>query len=57
MLKDVHENLKHGTEFIIKSNEYLAENKIENKTEKLLLKYEHGNNIHKHRKLQNEWST
>ena len=57
MPKDVHENLKHGTEFIIKSNEYLAENKIKNKTEQLLLKYKHGNNIHEHRKLQNEWST
>ena len=46
--------MKHGIEFIIKSNEYLAENKIKNKTEQSLLKYKHGNNIHEHRKLQNE---
>ena len=26
--KDVHENLKHETEFIIKSNELLAENTV-----------------------------
>ena len=28
--KDVDENLKHEIEFIIKSNEFLAENKIKN---------------------------
>ena len=44
--KDADENLKHKIEFIIKSNESLAENKIKNKTEQLLLKYRHGNNIH-----------
>ena len=41
-------------EFIIKSNEYLAENKIKNKIEQLLLKYDHGNNIHEHRKQRNK---
>ena len=43
--------------FIIKINEHLAENKIKNETEKLLLKYKHGNNIHEHGKQQNEWTT
>ena len=33
-------------EFIIKSNEYLAENKIKNETEHLLSIYVHGNNIY-----------
>ena len=37
--KDVDENLKHEIEFIIKSNESLAENKTKNKIEQLLLKY------------------
>ena len=40
--KDVDENLKHETEFIIKSNEFLAENKTKNETEQLLSKYKHG---------------
>ena len=33
--KDVDNNLKHEIEFIIKSNEFLAENKIENEIEQL----------------------
>ena len=41
--------------FIIKSNECLAENEIENEIEWLLLKYKHGNNIHEHGKQQNKW--
>ena len=36
-LKDVDEKLKHETEFIIKSNESLSENKIKNEIEQLLL--------------------
>ena len=48
--KDVDENLKHEIEFIIKSNESFAENKIKNETKELLLKYNHGNNIHEHGK-------
>ena len=52
--KDVDENVKHEIEFIIKINESLAENKIKNKIQQLLLKYKHGNNIHEHRKQQNE---
>ena len=52
--KDVDENLKHEIKFIIKSNESLAENKIKNKIEQLLLKYKHGNNIHEQGKQQNK---
>ena len=55
--KDVDANLKHEIENIIKSNESLAENKIKNKIEQLLLKYKHWNDIHEHRKQQNEWTT
>ena len=50
----VYENLKREIEFIIKSNESLAEIIIKNEIEQLLLKYKHGNNIHKHRKQQNK---
>ena len=52
--KDVDENLKREIEFILKSKERLAENKIKNEIEQLLLKYKHGNNIHEHQKQQNE---
>ena len=52
--KDVDENLKNETEFIVKSNETLAENKIKNETEQSLLKYKHGHNIHEHRKQKND---
>ena len=52
--KDVDENLNHEIEFVIKGNESLAENKIKNKIEQLLLKSKHGNNIHKHGKQKNE---
>ena len=48
------ENLKHEIEFIIKSNESLAENKITTSIEQLLLKYKHGNNIREHGKQQSE---
>ena len=51
---NVHENFKHETEFIIKSNESLAENKIKNEIEQLLLRHKHGNNIPEHGKQQNE---
>ena len=40
--------MKYEIEFILKNNESLAENKIKNKIEQLLLKYKHGNNIHGH---------
>ena len=43
--KDLDENLKHEVEFVIKSNESLAENKIKNEIEQLLSNYKHGNNI------------
>ena len=44
--------MKHETALIIESNESLAENKTKNKTEQLLSKYKHGNDIHEHRKQQ-----
>ena len=53
--KNFDENLRYETEFIIKSIESLAENKIKNEIEQLLPK--HGNNIHEHQKQQNEWTT
>ena len=56
-LKHVDENLKYKIEFITTSNESLAENKIKNETEELLLKYKNGNNIHEHGKQQNELTT
>ena len=52
--KDVDTNLKHEIEFIIKSNEFLAENKIKNEIAQLLSKYNHANNIHEHGKQQKE---
>ena len=54
---DTDENLKHEIELIITCNESLAENKIKNKIEQLLLKYKNGNNIYYHRKQQKEWTT
>ena len=44
--KDVHDNLKLDNEIIIKSNEFLAENKIKNEIRQLLLKYKHVSNTH-----------
>ena len=55
--KDIDENLKHKTQLIIKCNKFLTENQIKNKIKQLLLKYMHGNNIHKHRNQQNKWAT
>ena len=52
--KDVDENLKHEIKLIIKSNEFLAENKIKNETEQLLSNYKYKNNTHEHRKQQSE---
>ena len=52
--KNVDENLKHEIEFVIKSNESLAENKIKNEIDQLLLKYKHRKNIHEHTKEENE---
>ena len=54
--KDVDKNLKHEIEFIIKSNESLADNKIKSEIEQLLSKYKHGNDIHEHGKQKNEWT-
>ena len=50
--KYVDHNLKHGIEFIIKRNVSLAENKMKNEMEQLLLRYKHRNNIHEHGKHQ-----
>ena len=55
--KDIDENFKHVNEFITKNNEYLAGNKIKSEVEKLLLKCNHGNDIHEHGKQQNEWTS
>ena len=48
--KDVDKNLENKIEFIINSNESLAENKINNEIEQLLSKYKYVNNIHEHGK-------
>ena len=48
--KDVDENLKHEIEFIIKSNESSAGNKIKNEIEQLSSKCKHGSNIHENSK-------
>ena len=42
--------MTHEIEFIIKSNDSLAENKIKTETEQVLLKYKHGKNIPEHGK-------
>ena len=39
--KDVDDNLKNETDFIIKSNESLAENKVKDEIEQLLSKFKH----------------
>ena len=54
--KYVDESLKREIEFIIKGNKFLAQNKIKNEIEQLLLKPKHGNNINEHGKQQNEWT-
>ena len=43
---DVHDNLKLYSKIIIKSNEFLAENKIKNEIRQLLLKDKHVGNTH-----------
>ena len=50
---DDYDNLKHEIEFIINSNEPLAENIITNKIERLFSKYKNGNNTHEHWKRMN----
>ena len=52
--KDVDENFKYKIEFVIKSDESLAENKLKHEIEQLLSKYKQGNNIHEYVKQQNE---
>ena len=55
--KDVDENLKHEIKYILKSSESLAENKIKNEIQQLVLKYKHENDIHEHGKQQKKWAT
>ena len=51
--KNVDQNLKHEIEFIINSNESLAENKIKSKIEQVLSEYKYRNDIHEHGKDPN----
>ena len=55
--KDVDQNLNQEVEFIIKSNEFSAGNKIKTEIEHVLLKYKYGSNIHEHVIQQNEGTT
>ena len=52
--KYADEKLKHEIEFIIKSNDSLAENKIKHEFKQLLLKYKHGSNFQEHEKQQSK---
>ena len=52
--KSFEEHLEHEIESIIRRNGFLAEQRIKIKTDQLLFKYKHGNDIHEHRKQQNE---
>ena len=38
--------MKHEIDFIIRHNEFLADNIIKNKISPLLFKYKYGNDIH-----------
>ena len=55
--KDVDDTLKQETEFIINSNESLAENQTKNKIDQLLLKHKHGNNFHEHKKQSQKFGS
>ena len=48
--KDINKNLSHEIDFIIKQNEFLAENTTKQKISRLLLPYNDGNDIHEHSK-------
>ena len=48
------DSVKHETDFTIRHNKFLAEHIIKNEIRKLLSKYKNRNNIHEHRKQQNE---
>ena len=52
--KQVDANLKHEIEYILKTNESLAENKMKNEIEQLLLKDKHENNIPENGKQKTE---
>ena len=47
--KTFNKSLKHETEFIVKRNEYLTEDKIKTKISQLLSRYKHGNDIYEYR--------
>ena len=58
--KDVDENFRHETEYIIKSNESSVEIIMKNEIDLYidlidLIKIKHGSNIHQYRKLQKKW--
>ena len=52
--KDLLLFLQFEIQFVVKSNESLAENKIKSETEQLFFKYELGKHVHEHRKQQKE---
>ena len=54
LAKDVDENLKREIEFIIKSNDSLAEIIIKTEIEQFLLKHKHGNNVRENGKQPNK---
>ena len=51
--KDFAKNVKHETDSTIEYNEFLTKHTINNKIRQLLLKYNHGNDIHEHEKKYN----
>ena len=55
--KGVDDNLKHEIKFALKRDQSLAENKIKNQTESLLLKYNLENSSNEYEKQQNERTT
>ena len=55
--KDVDKILNCEIEFVIKSNQSLAENKTKNEIQQFMLKCKHGNNIHEYRTQQNKSTT
>ena len=48
--KNVGKNLKHEIDSAIKNIEFLANNTIKSTISRLLLKYNHGKDIHEHGK-------
>ena len=48
--KKIDSSLKHGIDFTIKHNEFLAEDTMKKEIGQLLSKYKHGIDIHEYRK-------